>query len=301
MAPYHPNTLDGGCPFVVTEGAFIEAPRIPQTSERVRANHVTFQDHFSQAGLFFRSLSAVERDHVIAAYTFELSKCYELVIRQRQLQILTLVDADLAAGVAQGLGIPVPPKPDPGPDAVVPEPDGSTSPALSMVRGSWPVAGRTVGVVIGAGAHDNLSGLLDGLRAHQVLPLVIGPAGSSVNGELPQRSYATATSVELDALVIAAPTPPEPGAQPSLDANAAAGAASDVDPRVAELLKQAWRHAKAIGALSAGQSVLDAVGIPAAPGVVTAEATNLVTELTGLLATHRVWQRFAPVSAEVVR
>lgn len=67
------------------------------------------------------------------------------------------------------------------------------------------------------------------------------------------------------------------------------------------MLKQAWRHAKAIGALSAGQSVLDAVGIPAAPGVVTAEATNLVTELTGLLATHRVWQRFAPVSAEVVR
>lgn len=132
------------------------------------------------------------------------------------MQILTLVDADLAAGVAQGLGIPVPLKPDPGPDAVVPEPDGSTSPALSMVRGSWPVAGRTVGVVIGAGAHDNLSGLLDGLRAHQVLPLVIGPAGSSVNGELPQRSYATATSVELDALVIAAPTPPEPGAQPSL-------------------------------------------------------------------------------------
>ena len=49
------------------------------------------------------------------------------------------------------------------------------------------------------------------------------------------------------------------------------------------------------------RNLAELFGIPAAPGVVTAEATNLVTELTGLLATHRVWQRFAPVSAEVVR
>jgi len=296
VAPYHPNSLDGGCPFVVTEGAFIEAPRIPETDARVRLLPTSFDDHFSQAGLFFRSLSTVERDHVVAAYTFELSKCYELVIRQRQLQVLTRIDADLAAGVAAGLGLPVPETPDPEPGAATPGPDGATSPALSMVGDSWPVAGRTVGVVIGAGANHNLAGLLDGLRAHAVLPLVIGPAGSSVDGELPQRSYATATAVELDAIVIAAPAPPEPGARPSLDAKAAAGAPSGVDPRVAELLKQAWRHAKAIGALSAGKPVLDDVGIPAAPGVVTAEPTKLVTELTGLLATHRVWQRFEPGS-----
>ncbi|HVK46110.1 MAG TPA: catalase [Micropruina sp.] len=297
VAPYHPNALDGGCPFVVTEGAFIEAPPIPQTDERVRANPASFEDHFSQAGLFFRSLTPVERDHVVAAYTFELSKCYELVIRQRQLQVLTLIDTDLAAGVAEGLGLPVPEAPDPGPDAAAPEPDGATSPALSMIGGSWPVAGRTVGVVIGAGANDNLTGLLDGLRAHEVLPLVIGPAGSSVDGELPQRSYANATGVELDAIVIAAATPPEPGARASLDAKAAAaGGPSGVDPRVAELLNQCWRHAKTIGALSAGKAVLDEVGVPAAPGVVIAEPTKLVTEITGLLATHRVWQRFEPVS-----
>src|SRR6478735_2934634 len=120
VAPYHPNALDGGCPFVVTEGAFIEAPPIPQTDERVRANPASFKDHFSQAGLFFRSLTPVERDHVVAAYTFELSKCYELVIRQRQLQVLTLIDTDLAAGVAEGLGLPVPEAPDPGPDAAAP-------------------------------------------------------------------------------------------------------------------------------------------------------------------------------------
>ena len=291
VAPYRPNSLDGGCPFVVTDGAFIEVPRIPQTVERVRQNPASFDDHFSQAGLFFRSLSPVERDHVVAAYTFELSRCYELVIRQRQLAVLGLIDADLVAGVAKGLGLPLA-------EAPTPQPDETVSPALSMLGGSWPVAGRTVGVVIGSGPCENLTALLDRLRAHDVLPLVIGPAGSSVNGAPPQRSYANASAAELDAIVIACETPPEPGARQTLDAKAAApaGSPSAVDPRVAELLKQSWRHAKAIGALSAGQIVLGQVGIPNAPGVITADPTQLVTDLIALLARHRAWQRFEPVN-----
>ncbi len=286
VAPYRPNSLDGGCPFAVTDGAFIEVPRIPETTERVRQVPATFDDHFSQAGLFFRSLTAVERDHVVAAYTFELSKCYELVIRQRQLQHLAAIDPDLAAGVAAGLGLPAP-------TATPGEPAGMTSARLSMIGGSWPVAGRVVGVVIGAGQPEGLTALLDGLRAHDVLPLVIGPAGSNVDGALPQRSYANATAVELDALVIACPAPPEPGTRVTLDAKAAsADPSSAVDARIAELIRQAWRHAKPIGALSAGRSVLVEVGIPDAAGVVTASGTELVAELTALLAEHRVWQRF---------
>lgn len=289
VAPYHPNSLDGGCPFVVTEGAFIEAPRIPEANARVRQLPASFEDHFSQAGLFFRSLSAVERDHVVAAYTFELSKCYELVIRQRQLDQLAAIDADLAAGVAAGLGLPVP---DGGPVS-----SDQRSPALSMVGGSWPVTGRTVGVVIGAERVPGVGDLLDGLRGAGLLPLVIGPAGSSVEGELPQRSYGTAVAVELDALVIAASTPPEPGATPTLDARAAPSGEVDVDARVVELLRQAWRHAKPIAAMGEGKDVLERVGIDGA-GVVSGQPADLVDDLTDLLAAHRVWQRFEPAGAD---
>lgn len=289
VAPYHPNSLDGGCPFVVTEGAFSEAPRIPEANARVRQLPASFEDHFSQAGLFFRSLSAVERDHVVAAYTFELSKCYELVIRQRQLDQLAAIDADLAAGVAAGLGLPVP---DGGPVS-----SDQRSPALSMVGGSWPVTGRTVGVVIGAERVPGVGDLLDGLRGAGLLPLVIGPAGSSVEGELPQRSYGTAVAVELDALVIAASTPPEPGATPTLDARAAPSGEVDVDARVVELLRQAWRHAKPIAAMGEGKDVLERVGIDGA-GVVSGQPAALVDDLTGLLAAHRVWQRFEPAGAD---
>ena len=126
---------------------------------------------------------------------------------------------------------------------------------------------------------------------------MIGPAGSSVEGALPQRSYGTAVAVELDALVIAASTPPESGATPTLDARAAPSGEVDVDARVVELLRQAWRHAKPIAAMGEGKDVLARVGIDGA-GMVSGQPAALVDDLTDLLAAHRVWQRFEPAGAD---
>jgi hypothetical protein len=103
-------------------------------------------DHFSQAGLFFRSLTAVEQDHVVGAHTFELARCWESVIGERQLAALANIDGRLCARVAQGLGMtPLEPAVAPGRD--------QCSPALSQVGGTWPVAGRQVGIVAGPRSH----------------------------------------------------------------------------------------------------------------------------------------------------
>ena len=48
---------------------------------RVRSN--TFADHFSQANLFWRSQSDVEKQQIIDAYSFELSKVQDPAIRSR--------------------------------------------------------------------------------------------------------------------------------------------------------------------------------------------------------------------------
>ena len=74
VAPYRPNTLDGGCPFIAgaAEGAFVEAPVQVTQSTKVRANPASYDDHYSQATLFWRSMSPVEQDHIVLAYTFEL-------------------------------------------------------------------------------------------------------------------------------------------------------------------------------------------------------------------------------------
>ncbi len=45
--------------------------------------------------MFYRSLSEVEKAHVVEAFTFELGKCYEKAIKERELEVLANVDADL--------------------------------------------------------------------------------------------------------------------------------------------------------------------------------------------------------------
>ena len=65
------------------------------------------------------------------------------------------------------------------------------------------------------------------------------------------------------------------------------------------LLTEAFRHAKAIATLGEGSAALTAAGIPQdAPGIVASDdAEALVTELSGLLAAHRVWDRFPAQTA----
>jgi catalase len=58
--------------------------------------------------MFYRSLTPLEQAHIVEAFTFELGKCYEQAIKERELQVLANVDADLCAQVAAGLGLPAP-------------------------------------------------------------------------------------------------------------------------------------------------------------------------------------------------
>ena len=80
-------------------------------------------------------MSAVEKDHIISAYSFELGKCYETAVRERQLASLALIDPELCAGVATALGL-TPPAP------TEPLADPAPSPALSQVGQEWPVDGQ---------------------------------------------------------------------------------------------------------------------------------------------------------------
>ena len=44
------------------------------SGEKVRASPASFADHFSQATMFYASLTEVERVHLVEAFTFELGK-----------------------------------------------------------------------------------------------------------------------------------------------------------------------------------------------------------------------------------
>ena len=288
-AAYRPNSLDGGCPFLAgsDDRPYIDLPVPVEAASKIRANPVTFDDHFSQVTMFYRSLAPVEQDHVAAAYTFELSKCYEQTIKERQLLALANIDADLCQKVATGLGLDAP-------ASTVTLEQTTTTAAISQLGGTWPVAGRIVGVVIGSDSNQaDIQAVRSVLLDAKVLPLVVGPRGGVIGSVTVQRTYANAASIEFDAIVIVGDTPPAPDALPSLDTKSAAKGGPDtaIDPRIAKLLGEAWRHAKAIGTTDA-TSAASALLPTGAPGTVHGTPTSVAKHIIELLASHRVWQRF---------
>ncbi|SHM80705.1 catalase [Actinacidiphila paucisporea] len=298
VAPYRPNSLDGGCPFLAgaDTGAYIEVPADVPAGRKVRDAAASFDDHFTQPRLFWLSMTPTEREHIVSAYTFELNKCYEQAIKERALLVLANIDADLCAQVAAGLGLPAP-----EPTAALTDPQ--PSPALSQLGDSWPLDGRIIGIVT---APDQG---LDGVREVRqavldagMVPLVIAPTGGEVGtGDetvTAQRTFATARSTEFDAILVAGAPAPGADAYGARDAkvdDAVAGAAG-IDPRVLLMLTEAYRHGKALGAWAGGAAALEAAGIAGgAPGVVTADSAGTVLEqVRELLARHRAWNRFIP-------
>jgi catalase len=291
VAPYKPNSLDGGCPFHAgadVEGSFEHLPVRVAESTKVRAAPASYDDHFSQARLFWLSMSPVEQQHIIRAYTFELGKCYEQAIKERQLQCLANIDPVLCAEVATGLGLPAP---EPTVALAQPEP----SPALSQVGEAWPADGRMVGIVVDPdGDLSDVPAVRTAVFAAGMVPLVIAPHGGTVGDGLGvQRTFATVRSVELDALLLAGTPAPAPDALALRDERATGGT-SVLDPRVELLLEEAFRHGKVIGAWGAGVTALDTTGCTGA-GVVSGDTgVDVLAQVQEQMAMHRVWERFRP-------
>ncbi|MFE9776502.1 catalase [Streptomyces sp. NPDC005931] len=296
VAPYRPNSLDGGCPFTAgaDTGAYVESPvRVPEAT-KVREAPESFADHFSQPRRFWLSMSPVEREHIIGAYTFELGKCYEQAVKERALQVLANIDPELCAGVAEGLGLPEP-KP------TVPPAEVERSPALSQVGRTWPADGRIVGIVTGPdGDLEGVRAVRDAVLAAGMVPLVVAPNGGKLGtGDealTAQRTYVTARSVEFDAVLLAGAPAVGNDAFGARDAKGVPSAAQRpaTDPRVTLLLSEAYRHGKAIGAWSGGEAALASAGVPVdAPGVVVADSgAGALERVSELMGSHRVWERF---------
>ncbi|GAA1018000.1 catalase [Acrocarpospora pleiomorpha] len=291
VAPYRPNSLDGGCPFQAA-GGYVEAPVQVAAAPRVRAAPASFDDHFSQPRMFWLSLSPVEREHVIAAYTFELSKVYEPAIRERVVRVLAGIDPRLSAQVAEGLGLPTPEHP--GKPASV-----SASPALSQMGGTWPNAGRVIGIVTGDDDLDAVRRVRREVFEAGMVPLVVAASGGVLPGggdPVPvQRTFAGARSVEFDALLMAGAPGPGKDARGVRDAKAANGkAAMVIDPRILLMLHEAYRHAKPLGGWGDAATAFDVAGIATdAPGIVIgSDPAAVLGEVAELLTRHRVWDRF---------
>ncbi len=280
VTPYLPNKLDDCHPRIAgePEGGYVTVPTAV-SGQKVRGLPASFDDHFSQARMFWLSMTAVEQDHIVDAYTFELGKCFEEQVRLTMLGNLARIDGKLCSRVAAGLGLPAP--------EGEPAADVTPSPILSqVVTEPGPVLGRIVGVVAGPGADlAGIAGLRKALKAKgaqvRVLAAQGGVLGKGKKTEIVERTLLTTRSVEYDAVLVAG------------------GTAGLSDPRLTVLLQEAFRHCKILGAWGDGVQVLEDAGIDTtAPGVLLADAAGaaLARELVPALGRHRVWERVGAAS-----
>jgi len=262
VAAYTPNSLGGGCPFAaVGAGSYTHVPR-QVNGPKLKLRPASFDDHYSQATLFYRSMTPVEQEHIVGAFSFELAKCTSPVIHERMVANLAQVDASLAEQVAAHLGIEAP-------VGAPVEPEGS-APSLSMERGPGPVDGRKIAVLVGdATSTRTVNAWRKAADPLGVEVVAVGPHLGKLAGGVPvDRTVHITDPVEYDGVVLAA----EP------------------DEAMAVFVQEAYRHHKTVGLLDAGWH--ETTGVPAGADGVSADPTEFLEEL----ALHRHWDRGPKVS-----
>jgi catalase len=270
---YEPNSLGGGCPFQAGAKGFVSFPQ-PLEGDKLRGKPEKFADHYTQARLFYDSLS----------------KLTVPAIRGRMLSSLVNVSASLAATVAKGLGVTVPeamPKvlANPAP------PEITRSAALSLLAlpGDGGIRSRSVAILVADGVDGaSVATCQAALRAAGAVVHLIAPHLGPVMPAHGKPFEATGTlensaPVLFDGMVL-----PDGAA-------AAAVLASHVE--VMDFISNQHRHGKTLLVIGAAKALIEQAGVRAMlagrdpdPGIVVsvaARADNAIASFIAALGRHR--------------
>jgi catalase len=275
---YEPNSLGGHTSeSTAAQGGFVSyAEAVSGT--KVRARSASFGDHFSQATLFFQSMTEPEKQHIIQALQFELGKVKSVEVKKRMLGLLANVDKRLVTEVAASLGLPAP--------AGNPNTAIGRSPALSQEHTPKSAKTRRVAIIVADGVNgsDVTTMRADlshaGLHSDVIAPHE-GTVSASGGGKIAvAASIITTASVLYDAVYL-------PGGKASVDALLGNG-------DVLHFIEEAFKHYKTIAATDEGAQLLRRAlgGLTGQPGIVTgASAAAIASAFVSGIAQDRHWDR----------
>ena len=146
---YEPNSLAGEPRARIRNAGFQSFPAL-DPGDKVRERSETFSDHYSQARLFWRSMTDPEQLHIVKAYVFELSKVATIAVRTRVLGHLANIDGELLAARRSRPGHGRAGRSIHAARAPI---DMKPSPALSLIKKApKTLKGRKVGVLVTDGS-----------------------------------------------------------------------------------------------------------------------------------------------------
>jgi catalase len=276
---YFPNSLGGGCPMTAPEnmGGFVHYMEKVE-GHKVRERSESFKDHFSQATMFWHSITKPEQDRLVSALHFELGKVESYEVRHRMIhEIFNKVDHELARRAAEGIGVP-PPERDEA------RPVGKRAPEVSVEHQKKPGIRTLKVAVLAADGFDHaaLEQTRKALEAGGARTMVVSKFLGTLQGEGGEvkvdKSYVTTASVLFDAIFV-------PGGRASVDALKKHG-------DVLHFLSEAFKHGKPIGATGEAVELLreaKLAGVDLADGDGTVvESHGVVTVAGGSSVTDRV-------------
>jgi catalase len=297
---YFPNSLSNGCPYHAIlkgeEGFESHAEKID--AKKVRGRSDSFADHFTQARLFFHSQSAPEQQHIINAYSFELSKINDVNIRKRELAILHQIEPKLANAVGENLGLTPPKNLDeltlqfarqnhPQYPIKPKKPEITNSKALSMAikPGAGNISTRKVAFLVADGvSKDSVDKMKTALEAEGAMAVLISNKVGALKykeggTEAIQYSLLTEASVCYDAVYT-----PEGDSVSTLK--------NEAD--YAHFINEAFRHCKAIAFDKGAETLLTTTLIKEKDldeGVILASKNKLTEDFIHMMKGHRIWDR----------
>jgi catalase len=275
---YEPNSIDPSGPRESMAG-FRTAP-IPTADAKTRLRAESFRDHYSQARLFYRSVTPQEQKHIQNALTFELSKVDVVEIRQRMLGHLDVIDEELGSTVAENLGMTG--------EAIVPTPaadpiDLDASPALRLYGKYKPtLKGRKVGVLLADSFQAKTQKALvaaikkEGATAAIIAPKVGGVVDSNGTKQAAEMALSGSPSFLFDAVAVLA----GPEGDEALTAN----------PDAISFLMDAKRHLKAI-ALSGADGLAEKTDVADIVGSIKVDSADGIARFINFAKNGKVWER----------
>ncbi|MBS4021882.1 MAG: catalase [Dethiobacter sp.] len=260
---YFPNSLQGNTPQPDAENGYIHyAEKVD--GRKVRERSESFKDFYSQATLFWNSMSIAEKQHIVDAFHFEVGGVMDKQIRQRVVDMFNNVDGQLAIQIAQGIGAT--PPANPGGTGVK-----TSSPAVSQENTPKSARTRKVAILADNGFNFNeVTQVMETLKRAGVHCEVISKYQgmlTSVDGRQLEanQNYFTAGSIMYDAVYVA-------GGRQCVDTLLKQGDAL-------HFVNEAFKHAKAIGATNEGVDLIASSQLQGVPTAGTQTQAQLVNEL----------------------
>ena len=194
---YHKNSLQNNTPNPVprANGGY-EHYQEKVDGRKIRARSKGFEDHFSQACLFWNSMTPIEKEHITKAFCFEVGKVQSMDVRKQVVEMVAHISHDLAKTLAEKVGVTA------TIETIPEETETKQSPAVSMYTNPIRfVETKKVAVIIQKG--EEAKPLIEALEAAGIVVEIVSDRQGTLGDVISDHTFDTASPVLYDGLIVA--------------------------------------------------------------------------------------------------